>query len=48
MQIKATIQLPGLSHVVAGTDAVWPAADNRGVLYRIDPQATKEDLSRFP
>lgn len=48
VQVKATIQLPGLSHVAVGTDAVWATADNRSVLYRIDPQATKEDLSRFP
>jgi hypothetical protein len=31
---------PGLSHVAVGADAVWTTADNRSILYRIDPHAT--------
>jgi YVTN family beta-propeller protein len=28
----------GLSHVAVGADAVWTTADNRSILYRIDPR----------
>jgi YVTN family beta-propeller protein len=48
LKVMATIRLPGLCHVAVGADAVWATADTRGMLYRIDPQATKVDLSRFP
>jgi YVTN family beta-propeller protein len=37
---KARIQLPGLSQAAADADAVWATAESRGILYRIDPQAT--------
>jgi YVTN family beta-propeller protein len=40
LQVRATIRLPGLSRVAVGADAVWATADDRGLLYRIDPQAT--------
>jgi YVTN family beta-propeller protein len=48
LKVMATIRLPDLCYVAVGADAVWATDDDRGMLYRIDPQATKEDLSRFP
>jgi YVTN family beta-propeller protein len=37
---KAIIRLPGVSQLAAGADGVWATAESRGILYRIDPQAT--------
>jgi YVTN family beta-propeller protein len=37
---RARIRLPGLFQAAADADAVWATAESRGILYRIDPQAT--------
>jgi YVTN family beta-propeller protein len=39
-EAKARIRLPGLSQAAADANALWATADRRGMLYRIDPQAT--------
>jgi YVTN family beta-propeller protein len=39
-QARARIRLPGVSDVAVGADGVWATAGSRGLLYRIDPDAT--------
>jgi YVTN family beta-propeller protein len=39
-QEKARIRLPDVSDVAVGTTAVWASDGRRGLLYRIDPNAT--------
>lgn len=39
-QEKARIRLPGVSDVAVGTTAVWATDGSRGLVYRIDPNAT--------
>jgi YVTN family beta-propeller protein len=39
-QVKARIRLPGVSDVAVGITAVWASDGRRGLLYRIDPDAT--------
>jgi YVTN family beta-propeller protein len=39
-QATARIRIPGVSDVAVGADAVWTTAKSRGLLYRIDPNAT--------